>query len=416
MKHHLENSPYSGQVIKQNKIDKSRNLLYFLIFFSFLLSMRFWIGWENRANPLNMFIGLSGFLIMLFKRIPFNFSRLNLITFGLVFIGYFFYGYEPTIYLPFYFLPYFIIICLNDSDKVRCLDYITKWYGYLMAISLIVYGLYFIIDLPFFGYQDATNTDWAKLSGYGHCKNYIFYMRSSFDGYEYRFNGPFLEPGHVGMISAFLLFVNQFNFKKKGMWFILFSLFFTFSLAGYVLVLFAFLMHIYYQKKITFRHFILLLLLFISIYLFGVYYNNGDNLIYEKILSRLEYDSEKGISGNNRVFGMIDIYYAALWTDIDLLLWGYPKETMEWLFENGSRGAGYTISMCTYGLIGTVLSILFYLVYICMSKYKKFAFLCLFFIIAMFWQRNYPFWTSWIICYIYGIVSEKYKLLTNKEK
>lgn len=390
-------------------INTARKVLYTLILLSFLLSMRLWIGWEGRAYRLNMFIGLIAFLIMLTKHIPFSLTKQNLITFIFVIIANFFCGYEATIYTPFYFLPYFVIICLNDQEKIQALNFITKWYGYLMIPSLIVYCLVSTIDLPYLGYQHASEADWAIANDYGICKNYIFYMQSQFGDYATRFNGPFLEPGHVGMISAFLIFVNQFNFKKKGMWPILIALLFTLSLAGYALLIIGFLIHIYYRGKIKAKYLFLCILLLIAIYLGGTYYNGGDNILYEKILSRLEYDKEKGFAGNNRVFGMIDIYYAELWTDIDKLLWGYPKETMDWLADNGSRGTGYIMSMCRYGLIGTILSVIFYFIYAIMNKYKKYAFCCFIFVLFMFWQRSNPFWSSWIICFIYGITNEKYK-------
>lgn len=391
-------------------LNTARKILYTLILLSFLLSMRLWIGWEGRAYKLNMFIGLFALLIMLIKHIPFSISKQNFITFIFIVIAHFFCGYEPTSYTPFYFLPYFVIICLNDQDKILALNFITKWYGYLMIPSLIVYGLVSIIDLPNFGYQHASEADWAVANDYGVCKNYIFYMQSKFGDYSTRFNGPFLEPGHLGMISAFLILANQFNFKKKGMWPILMALLFTLSLAGYALLIIGFLINIYYTGKIKAKYLFLCLLLLIIIYFGGKYYNGGDNILYEKIFSRLEYDQEKGLAGNNRVFGMIDIYYAALWADIDKLLWGYPKETMDWLADNGSRGTGYIMSMCRYGLVGTILSVIFYFLYAVMNKYKKYAFCCLIFVLFMFWQRNNPFWTSWIICFIYGITNEKCKL------
>lgn len=393
-----------------------RKLLYFLIFFSFLLSMRIWLGWEDRAYRLNMFIGIFALFLMLFKRIAFSFTRINIITFLVLVIAHFFCGYKTSLFTPLYFLPYLVIICLNDIDKIRCLDYITQWYGYLMIPSIIVYALVSFVDLPYFGIQHASNADWAQVSGYGICKNYIFYMKSEFGDYATRFNGPFLEPGHVGMISAFLLFVNHFNFNKKGMWYILIALLLTLSLAGYALLLIGFSLFLYYKHMIKTEYVILCFFLLFSFYLSAIYYNGGDNIINEKILSRLQYDEEKGFVGNNRVFGLIDIYYAALWTDTHTLLWGYPPKIIEWLSDNNSRGTGYIMSMCMHGLVGTSLSVLCYFVYAYMNKYKRYAVLCVFFVLFMFWQRCYPFWSSWIICFIYGIVYEKFRIENIGEK
>lgn len=390
-----------------SKVDKGRKFLYSLLFLSFLLSMRFWIGWAGRDVYLNILIGMLSWLIMVLCHIRFDFSIRNISMFVLIVIGFFLSGYQLGLRTPFLFLSYFVIICLNDADKIKCLQFITKWFGYFMIPCLIVFGLYFLVDLPSFGTLQETSADWALTKGYGVCQNYIFYVRSSFESYETRFNGPFLEPGHVGMIAAFLLFVNKFDFKRKGMLPILIAIIFTLSLAGYVLAFISFIMILFYNRKITLRHLVIYSLLFLCIYFFGIYYNNGDNFLYERILSRLELDDEKGFTGNNRIFGLLDLYFIALWNDTHTMLWGYSKEIIEWLLDNNSGGTGYVMWICRHGIIGTIAVGIIYFYFFLRSKARLFAGLCFIFVVLMFWQRCYPFWTSWIICYMYGIVSEE---------
>lgn len=387
-----------------------RKLLYSLFFFSFLLSMNLWLGWEGRAKYLNAIIAILSLVIIWLKKIKLTFSTQNIGMFLLLVLAFtlnkFVWGYAYVLH----FLSLFLIICLNDKDKEICLSFITKWFGYLMVPSMIVYGLFFITNLPSFGIQRGNLNDWALNSGYGVCQNYLFYMRSSFESYAIRFNGPFLEPGHLGMIGAFLLLVNGFDFKRKGMWLIMFSIVLTLSLAGYMLAFIGFMMIIFYKGKLQLKDLCLYTTLFFSIYAFGIYYNGGDNIIYEKVLSRLEADDEKGFAGNNRVFGLIDVYFAALWNDTQTLLWGYSKDTMEWLADNNSRGTGYIMWMCSHGIIGTIAVSVIYIFYFLCAKARKFAGICLIFVVFMFWQRSYPFWSSWIICYVYGIVAEENRL------
>jgi hypothetical protein len=135
----------------------------------------------------------------------------------------------------------------------------------------------------------------------------------------------------------------------------------------------------------------------------GILYNNGDNFFNKLILSRLEYDEEKGFSGNNRVFGMIEMYYVAMFNDIHTLLFGYDTETIEYLIWNNSRGTGYIMCMVSHGLIGTIAGILFYIAYSFNAKIKKSALMFLIFVFMLYWQRTYPFWFSWIICFVFGI-------------
>ena len=403
----MKNSLPIESINMRNNISIGRKILYFLIYLSFLISMKFWIGWEGRDMYLNWFIGIFSFIIILQNNIKLDFSFTNILLVLCVLLTQLYTGSRFGMWYILGFLPYVTIICLNDKDKIRCWEFITKWYGYLMIPSLIVFILCGIVELPSFGIQNAVAADWAEESGYGKCKNYIFYMQSQFDNYGLRFNGPFLEPGHLGMMGAFLLFGNNFNFKKKGMIPILIAVCFTLSLAGYMLTLIGLVMILFYRKKIRAKHMLICVLGLLGIYNFGVYFNDGDNLINEMILSRLEFDSETGFKGNNRVFGLTEIYYLGLYNDMKLLLYGYPHHIMEWLNENGSRGSGYMVYMCWNGLIGVIIASLLYIIVIFKTKARFFAILSFIFVGFMFWQRCYPMWTSWIICYIYSIVTEE---------
>lgn len=66
------------------------------------------------------------------------------------------------------------------------------------------------------------------------------------------------------------------------MWFILTGLIFSLSLAGYILLVLGFIIYMFYRGKIGGKYLLLILLLFLVIYSFGMYYNGGDNIVYEK--------------------------------------------------------------------------------------------------------------------------------------
>ena len=126
-------------------------------------------------------------------------------------------------------------------------------------------------------------------------------------------------------------------------------------------------------------------------------------MINELILARMEYDEDKGFSGNNRVFGDIDYYYDRLLHSPTLFWTGYSRETLKQLAEAGSRGTGFVMFVITNGFFGLILVSLFYIYYARTSKCKKYALMFLIFVCAAFWQRCYPFWTSWLICYAWGL-------------
>ena len=304
-------------------------------------------------------------------------------------------------------VPAAIIVMLNKEDQAKCLNYIVKWFAALMIPSVIVYICVQTIGFPSFGKIWVNHIPYVPTS-YILRENYLFYEYSP-AFYDIRFNGPFVEPGHLGMMSAFLLFATRYEIKRWETWVILVSLFLTLSLSGYVLAVVGYLFFLYDKGKISFKSILLFAAVAYSVYLFAKLYNDGDNILNEYIFSRLEADEEKGFSGNNRVFGEIAIYYAAMFSNIDLLLYGYSEKTIEWLANNNSRGTGYIMWMVQHGVIGTVLAVLFYLIYTLFSKNRKFALLAFAYVLMLFWQRSYPFWFSWIICFVYGITYNDYK-------
>lgn len=378
--------------------------LYFLIFLLFITSMGLWIGWNGRSRFVFAIIGLIMVAYMFIMQIPIDKSRKNRFSLLVLLIGFTYLNQISLSLVLSRYIPYALIICLNEKDRCRCIHYITKWYAFLMIPCIITYILFHTIGLPSIGTLVVNTTTWQP-DLYLYRENLFFYNYT--DYYDIRFNGPFIEPGHLGMMSSFLLFADGFNMKKKETWIILTSVLLSLSLSGYVLTFLAFCFTMYDEGKISLKFILFSFVLILAIYLFFSFYNGGDNLINEKIISRLEPDEERGFSGNNRVFGEIDIYFASMFTERSLLLYGYDESTMEYLAMNGSRGTGIIMYIVRNGILGTCSAIMFYVVYFIFCENKRYALLSLIFVSFMFWQRSYPFWFSWIICYVYGISVNK---------
>ena len=379
--------------------------------------MGLWIGWNDREKYINMIIGV--FMLFLIKQnnIKLDLSKRNVISTIFAILGFTYFSIRMEYFglsVPFsYFLPVSLIILLNSADKIRCVSYISRWFAYLIIPSVITYLLYQAIGLPSFG-ELLVSDNVDQPYEYTHRVNYLFYCYADF--YDIRFNGPFVEPGHLGMMSAFLLMVTGFNFRKWETWAIIIGILFTLSLSGYMLAVIGYLLYKFGEGKIKIKM-VLSFLIFILIVVYIAFtYNNGDNLLFEFIISRLEPDEENGFSGNNRVFGQIDLFFAGLFTDFKLLLFGYDTDTIKYLSASGSRGTGLIMCMVKYGLFGTILGLLFYFIYGYYSNYRRKAFVLLLFVIITYWQRTYPFWFSWIICYVYGMtLIEKEKSLLKYE-
>lgn len=396
-------------------MDKQIKLYSFFIFFLFLVSMELWIGWNGRRSNMLAIFGICALFTKLIYKIPWESSFRNISLCLVFYVGYFL--IHPQFGVREFFtqiLPQFVPICCivfpKDEYKENILNYITKWFSLIMMVSIPLYLVTLLIHLPNLGMLDPGS------NRYGIFENYIFYVKE-IGGFEEgfsRFGGPFLEPGYLGMIGAFLLFVNKFDFSKREVIIILCSIVLTFSLAGWVLAFWGYISIQYYNGKFTLNRIILFSICLYAFISLAQYYNDGNNLINNEILSRLEFDENKGIVGNNRNVETMTVFFQEMWDNKKLVLYGYPESAFWGLADWETIGAGLERFMVFHGLLGVFYVFLFYIVSILYSKDKKYAILFLILIMLCFWQRTYAQWFSWIICFHYATISMDQKKLKLK--
>jgi len=393
-----------------------KKILYFCIFMLFVLSMKIWIGWNGIDMILYSIILFILVVLQLLKKIQLQYSKRNMIGLVCLYIGISYINKNPlgpqnlitTILFGY-------ILFIKDLDKIQCLYNITRWFAYLMVPSLITYWLVQlnIISSPFGIMPYELGKDiFLRNPDYCIRLNYIFYQYAPYY-YGIRFNGPFVEPGHLGMIAAFLLFCNKFDFSKKYNLINLIALIFSFSLAGYVLslagnIMIRFHMGILKPRKLFFYY-----ISFFVVLTFAYQLTQDNPIFKELIFDRLELDEERGISGNNRTSIEMENYNNYMWAtgDIKHILNGHSERDWDYIVESngGFKGTGIVAAMVHHGLFGIIAMLLFYFVYLAYSKDKRYALMAFIFVFLMFWQRTYPFWFSWIICYAYGITLTEHK-------
>ena len=367
--------------------------------------MGHWIGWDNRIMWFNIVLGLIIFCIVKVERIKLKYNKQNVLSYLFLISAYLFLNGISLTTVLFYCLPLFSILLLNNDDRINCFHFIYKWFALLMIPSIIAYLMYRIGGLPSVGRIMVSSTDvthplWYLLRD-NHLVLVTFVLRIEED--TSRFCSMFIEPGHLAMISAFLLYAGGFNFSKKTTWVIFIATILTMSLTGFLLTFIGYLLYKYVRGEIKIKFVVVFLLSTFIVVLFGLLYNNGNNLFNEYILSRLEPDADTGIAGNNRVFGQIDLYFATMFSDVRLLLFGYDKNTIDSLLSSGSGGAGIQFFLVCNGFIGLIAAFSIYACYYLFCENKRLAFAFFFFVFILFLQRSYWDWMAWIICYIYGL-------------
>lgn len=249
------------------------------------------------------------------------------------------------------------------------------------------------VDLPHF--QDKSDRF------YMHQVYYIFNTFAIHSAADlYRFCGPFLEPGHLGTMSAFLLYIGGFNLKKFGNIVLFVAILMSLSLAAYGLMVGAVIL-ILFQRR---NYFALLVMvgIFIGLGIGASAYLNGDNVLNKAIVSRLEITEDGEIAGNNRTTGFFDVSYDKylksdkIWLGIGRDAFGSQSDTS----DNITVGtAGYKRYFYLRGILGSTLILLFLLYYSYHYRlWRSFGFLIVYLVANLI--RDYPTKEIWMYLFI----------------
>ena len=283
-----------------------------------------------------------------------------------------------------------VLLNVKVDWRVDLWQHISKWYSVLVALSILTWLLHLVIPLP----HVTTVADMNDVPIHFH--NYFFFRETMFNeyflDYRMRFQGMFLEPGHMGTITAFFLISNRFNFKNKGNIVFLFGALLTLSASAYLLVALGYMSYMITEGKGS-KGFWAILGLAIVV-LFFLVYNHGDNVINELIFGKLT--REEGAL-ESRVSLEVLMLFENMWsTGVDL--W-FGKGAF---LELETPGSGFYLFFVYCGIVGTVLLLLAYysIYFCCRSKYGFFMFLLY---LVSFLQRTYPYWDAFSLPFILGL-------------
>ncbi len=281
------------------------------------------------------------------------------------------------------------ILLLKDEIKLELFNFFTKSFAVILAVSIFAWILFlFGVRLPNY------STDFNN--GQYYFDNYYLFLDNR-DPYVTikRFSGVFLEPGQLGMITSFLLFANRFELKRKSVLIIFVANLMTFSLVAYVLLLFSASLYILLHSKKPVLYILLWSLLLYAANSFFTKYNNGNNVVNQLIIHRVQYKDGE-LAGNNRFSkGMDDQFEYFLKNDNLFLGEGVSNYQMMDLGAN----AGYKVYLLQHGIIGTLFTFLFYL-FLVLSNKNKMAWILLILYILTFLQAAYPLWECELLIFI----------------
>ena len=296
--------------------------------------------------------------------------------------------------------------CMFRIDKEiaeKSLTKICKVFAGFLIISILFFFLHFIgVNLP--------NVS-VERGNYSYT-NFFFFLLDDRELWNIlipRFNSVFLEPGHMGT-TIIMLLATQIGKWKKWYNVVLFvALLMSFSLAAYCLgVMLLFLRLWMLRRKIVLK--ILGLVSFLGVIVGGSFvYNDGDNMLNNLIVMRLEVsDTGDDFKGNNRVSEDFEKEFESFLGSSDIL---FGRE----MDYEGWGNSGYRVYIYDYGMAGFALFLLFY--FFAFRTGRDIRAITTAFVLAMtnFWIRGYPMLFAFL--YPYFIISQmNNKLDTLKEQ
>ena len=295
--------------------------------------------------------------------------------------------------------------CMFRIDKEiaeKSLTKICKVFAGFLIISILFFFLHFIgVNLPNMS---------AERGNYSYT-NFFFFLLDDRELWNIlipRFNSVFLEPGHMGT-TIIMLLATQIGKWKKWYNVVLFvALLMSFSLAAYCLgVMLLFLRLWMLRRKIVLK--ILGLVSFLGIIVGGSFvYNDGDNMLNNLIVMRLEVsDTGDDFKGNNRVSEDFEKEFESFLGSSDVL---FGRE----MDYEGWGNSGYRVYIYDYGMAGFALFLVFY--FFAFRTGRDIRAITTAFVLAMtnFWIRGYPMLFAFL--YPYFIISQmNQKIDTLKE-
>lgn len=289
-------------------------------------------------------------------------------------------------------IPPLFIILLSNERALEFFSFFKKVLSYLLLLSIIGWVLYLLgVPLP---HGQITFGEIDGGARYYYNNYYLFLVADSSRFEVPRFEAFFTEAGYLGCILSVLLFSEGFVIKKKPQNIIfLIALVLSFSLAGWLISLLGYL--ILKLKPSVRSVFVVVILIGVFFTIFSVsrVYNGGDNILYNYVFNRLEYDSGAGtIQGYNRSSASTADYFEDFLRS-DKLLLGEGADSL------GTDNVDWKSFMIRYGLLATLLVLLYYLgptLFARNHKFNMFGVSLIFLLIAM--QTTYGIFSCMYIC------------------
>lgn len=223
---------------------------------------------------------------------------------------------------------------------------LAKSMGIILVPSILFFLLYLLgYPLPSYDLQFGDN--------FYSFTNYYFFLLDDRQLFAFipRFQSIFLEPTYLGSTAAVLLMTQRGEWKKWYNIAMIISILISFSLAGYVYFTVIIFLNLWTKGKKILKNIIIAVSVIALFTIGSFFYNNGDNLVHDLIMLRLEIE-DGGLAGDNRVTDTFEADFENFLGSSDII---FGRD-----FDNEFGNSGYKVIIYDLGIVGFILYFIFY--------------------------------------------------------
>lgn len=339
---------------------------------------------ENIFSRTDYLLPLTAYIILGYYLLFVNSGNIN------AFIGSFF---QIVVFMSLFMVDKQILFTLTS--------FLSKAMACLLIVSIPFYLLY-LLGFTF----PSTNAQYGD--GLYTYTNFYFFLLDDRSIFIFpRFHSVFLEPGHLGTATVLLLFAQCGYWRKWYNVILWIATLMTFSLAAYVLSVVVIFLNLWMRGKNIFKKALFVICCVAGTVIGSFFYNDGENLIHDLIVIRLEIDEEGGLSGDNRVAGWFEDEYDSYLQSSDVFF----GRDYDYSIPGNS---GYRLYIYENGLIGLFLVILLYLTFLIKAIDKRVLWSVALIAVLCFWVRGYLLWYS-VFIPLFALTNRSVLSDSNKE-
>lgn len=276
-----------------------------------------------------------------------------------------------------------------------CTNYLQDVYKYLKIIYVFIIGLSSIVWLCCICGIPLPSQEIPPLNP---IKDYIYtqypflvVMGDSIID-SFRFCGVFDEPGVVGTISMLMLIIDNYDLRKLSNIILFISGLISMSLFFYLCSILYFMYYVFTKKgQSKFKVLSIIFLILLSFLTYNI------EITHDTIWSRLEYDENTVITGNNRADDELKQYINQI-RGSEAYWFGVHDNAV---IEKYSNSASIQNAILKYGVIGCLMYALFFVVYVVRrTPNRTDAFFCILFLYVTLWQRPGFYLIPYVFLYL----------------